>query len=94
MTKKANDRRCETCRHDLGGGYDNCRINLEAECGDGDFEVWEPKETEYDVEEMARILAKAMASTGIMSKEIIGIALSRSVDDLFGDDTEQKGESA
>lgn len=82
MTTK---RCCETCRHDLGGGYDNCRINLEAECGDGDFEAWEPKETEYDVEEMARILAKAMASTGIMSKEFIGIALSRPVSVLFGE---------
>lgn len=82
MTTK---RCCETCRHDLGGGYDNCRINLEAECGDGDFEAWEPKETEYDVEEMARILAKAMASIGIMSKEFIGIALSRPVSVLFGE---------
>lgn len=82
MTTK---RCCETCRHDLGGGYDNCRINLEAECGDGDFEAWEPKETEYDVGEMARILAQAMASTGIMSKEFIGIALSRPVSVLFGE---------
>ncbi len=35
---------CETCRYDLGGGYNNCRINLEKECGDGGFEAWEPKE--------------------------------------------------
>ncbi len=82
MTTK---RCCETCRHDLGGGYDNCRINLEADCGDGDFEAWEPKETEYDVEEMARILGQTMASTGIMSKEFIGIALSRPVSVLFGE---------
>ena len=82
MTTK---RCCETCRYDLGGGYDNCRINLEAECGDGDFEAWEPKETEYDVEEMARILAQTMASTGITSKEFIGFALSRPVSVLFGE---------
>lgn len=44
MTQKANDRCCETCRHDLGGGYNNCRINLEAECGAGTFDAWEPKE--------------------------------------------------
>jgi len=85
---------CETCRYDLGGGYDNCRINLEAECAAGGFEAWEPKETEYDVEDMLRILARCLASTGLLSKKFIGIALSRSVDDLFGDDTEQKGESA
>lgn len=35
-------RNCDTCRHDLGGGC--CRINLEAECGKGDFEAWEPKD--------------------------------------------------
>lgn len=84
------ERCCETCRYDLGGGYNNCKINLEAECGDEGFEAWDPKETEYDAEEMARILARAMASTGIISKKFIGIALSRSVDDLFGDGTEQK----
>jgi len=32
---------CDTCRHYLGGGC--CRINLEAECGKGEFEAWEPK---------------------------------------------------
>lgn len=84
------ERSCDTCRHNLGGGYDNCRINLESECAAGEFEAWEPKETEYDVEYLERLLAQAMASTGIMSKEFIGIALSRSVDDLFGDGTEQK----
>lgn len=81
---------CETFRHELDGGYSNCRINLEAECAAGRFEAWEPKEAEYDVEYMARMLAQAMASTGIISKEFIGIALSRNVDDLFDDDTEQK----
>ena len=35
---------CETCRYDLGGGYNNCRINLEYECASGDYEAWEPKE--------------------------------------------------
>jgi len=34
---------CDTCIHGLGGGYDNCRINLEAECADGDYEAWEPR---------------------------------------------------
>lgn len=38
------ERSCETCRYDLGGGYDNCRINLEAECAAGDYEAWEPKD--------------------------------------------------
>jgi hypothetical protein len=36
------NRSCETCRHDLGGGYNNCRINLEAECAAGEYEAWEP----------------------------------------------------
>ena len=75
---------CETCRYDLGGGYNNCKINLEAECGAGDYEAWEPKQ-EYDVEDLARMLAQAMASTGIMSKEFISIALSRPVSALFGE---------
>lgn len=38
---------CETCRHNLGGGYNNCRINLEAECAAGDFEAWEPKDDKF-----------------------------------------------
>ena len=37
---------CDTCRHYLGGGC--CRINLEAECGAGEFEAWEPKEEKED----------------------------------------------
>ena len=36
-------KRCETCRYDLGGGYDNCAINLEDECAAGGFEAWEGK---------------------------------------------------
>lgn len=44
MTIITNDRCCETCRYDLGGGYNNCKINLEAECGAGKYEAWEPKE--------------------------------------------------
>ena len=36
-------KRCETCRYDLGGGYDNCAINLEDECAKGGFEAWEGK---------------------------------------------------
>lgn len=30
---------CEGCRYDLGGGC--CRMNMEAECGEGDRELWE-----------------------------------------------------
>lgn len=37
-------KRCETCRYDLGGGYDNCELNLEDECGAGDYEAWEAKD--------------------------------------------------
>ena len=37
---------CETSRHHLGGG--DCRINLEAECGKGYFEAWEPREEDKD----------------------------------------------
>ena len=43
------DNRCyETCRYSLGGGYNNCRMNLEAECAAGDFEAWEAKENGTD----------------------------------------------
>ena len=37
---------CDTCRYHLGGG--DCRINLEAECGKGNFEAWEPREEKKD----------------------------------------------
>ena len=40
----SEDRCCETCKHDLGGGYNNCRVNLEAECAAGGFEAWEARE--------------------------------------------------
>lgn len=53
------NRCCETCRHDLGGGYDNCRINLEAECSAGNYEAWEPKESienGYFIFDIARCL--------------------------------------
>ena len=30
---------CAGCKHDLGGGC--CRINEEAECAAGEFELWE-----------------------------------------------------
>lgn len=36
------DKCCETCRYHLGGG--DCKINLEAECGKGEFEAWEGKD--------------------------------------------------
>lgn len=50
------ERSCETCRYDLGGGYNNCMINLEAECAEGGFEAWEPKEDE--MRERSRIKTK------------------------------------
>ena len=37
------EKTCASCRHDLGGGYDNCRINLEDECAAGGYEAWEPR---------------------------------------------------
>ena len=37
-------RSCETCKHHLGAG--TCRINLEDECGAGEFEAWEAAESE------------------------------------------------
>lgn len=34
---------CTGCLYDLGGGRDNCRLNLSYECRDGGgFEAWEP----------------------------------------------------
>ena len=36
---------CDGCKHDLGGGRDNCRLNLSYECRDGGgFEAWEAEE--------------------------------------------------
>ena len=40
---RGEEKRCETCRNDLGGGYNNCRLNLEAECAAGEFEAWEQR---------------------------------------------------
>lgn len=37
-------RSCETCKHHLGAGA--CQINLENECGAGEFEAWEAGETQ------------------------------------------------
>ena len=42
------ERSCATCKQHLGGGL--CRVNLEAECGAGEFEAWEPKKKEADHE--------------------------------------------
>ncbi len=33
---------CTGCKNDLGGGA--CRINLEAECGEGEHEMWEDRD--------------------------------------------------
>lgn len=47
MTGETEARReCETCRYYLGNGC--CRIDLEAECGAGQFEAWEAKDHEGD----------------------------------------------
>lgn len=35
------EKSCCTCVNYLGGGM--CRINLEAECGEGEHEAWEEK---------------------------------------------------
>ena len=36
---------CDGCMYDLGGGRDNCRLNLSYECRDGGgFEAWEHEE--------------------------------------------------
>jgi len=32
---------CFNCAYHLGGG--SCRLNLEADCGKGLFEAWEPQ---------------------------------------------------
>jgi len=44
MTDTYNEsgRCCETCKNCLG--YRCCRVNLEAECGEGEFEAWEARE--------------------------------------------------
>ena len=40
---------CEGCKNDLGGGRDNCCLNLSFECRDGGgFEAWEPEDAEPD----------------------------------------------
>ena len=35
---------CVGCRYNLGGGC--CRLNVEAECGKGEREAYEPEEKE------------------------------------------------
>lgn len=37
---------CEGCIHYLGDGC--CRLNLERECADGDFELWEDETHEVE----------------------------------------------
>jgi len=36
----ASNKGCWNCLNHLGGGA--CRLNLEEECGKGEFEAWEP----------------------------------------------------
>lgn len=39
------EKSCETCKYDLGGGRDNCELNVAFECAAGEgYEAWEPKE--------------------------------------------------
>lgn len=41
------NKRCETCKHYLGGGC--CRINVEDECeAGGGYECWEPRMTKFE----------------------------------------------
>ena len=58
------NRCCETCRHDLGGGYDNCRLNIEAECAGGGYEAWEPKEDTDEGQGLQEVPAHAQAHMG------------------------------
>ena len=37
---------CDTCKHHLGGGQ--CRINLERECAEGEYEAWERAPSEEE----------------------------------------------
>ena len=37
------DKSCESCRWWLGGVYACCRMNLEKECREGEYEAWEEK---------------------------------------------------
>lgn len=39
-------RSCEGCVHYLGGGQ--CRANLEKECADDDFQLWEAESHEVE----------------------------------------------
>lgn len=40
---------CDGCKHDLGGGRDNCRLNLSYECRDGGgFEAWDAEDDADD----------------------------------------------
>lgn len=43
------EKRCETCFNYLGGIYACCRMNLEKECREGDYEAWEPKRKEVRI---------------------------------------------
>lgn len=45
-TYNESGRCCETCKNCLG--YRCCRVNLEAECGEGEFEAWEAREDEVE----------------------------------------------
>lgn len=48
---------CDTCKHYLGGGQ--CRINLERECAEGEYEAWEcaPSDEEAIVVDLREVNA-------------------------------------
>ena len=60
---------CKGCKHHLGGGC--CRLNVEAECGKGERELYEPEEADdgkwYHVpkEDMPIFLVSAVISLAV-----------------------------
>lgn len=48
------EKRCETCFNYLGGIYACCRLNLEKECREGEFEAWKPKHRKGETNHEAR----------------------------------------
>lgn len=66
--------RCEGCRYDLGGGC--CRINMEAECGAGERELWEDEKA--DAPKSLNFLISAVTP----EKEIVDIGLTSGNRDL------------
>lgn len=61
---------CEGCEYDLGGGRDNCMLNVAFECRDGGgFEAWKPrKRTES---EQPKHIAPAIRLDEIFTAEVM-----------------------